>query len=143
MTNALSDPALQKILQSAKVIAVVGASSNPTRPSHYVAKYLAAQRYRIIPVNPGQAGQTLLGERVYGSLSDIPADIEVDFVDIFRPSEAVPAIVEEAIGALPALSTIWMQVGIRNAQAAARARAAGLDVVEDRCTKTEHKRLLR
>lgn len=143
MNHALTDAQLQDVLHTAKVIAVVGASANPTRPSHYVAQYLAAQGYRIIPVNPGQAGQTLFGERVYARLSDIPPEIAVDMVDIFRPSEAVPAIVDEAIAALPSLATIWMQMGIQNAQGAARARAAGLTVVEDLCTKMEHQRLLR
>ena len=100
-------------------------------------KYLLAKGYRVIPVNPGHAGSTILGETVYASLSDIPADIPVDMVEVFRQSEAVPAIVEEAIASLPGLRTIWTQIGVRHDEAAATARQAGLTVVQNRCPKID------
>jgi predicted CoA-binding protein len=142
----VSDPApgdadLRRIFARTRVIAVVGLSSNPVRPSYFVARYLGLRGYRVIPVNPGLAGQTILGETVFGTLADIPADIPVDMVDLFRRSEHVLPIVEEAIAHLPALRTVWMQIGIENAEAAALARAHGLDVVQNRCPKIEYQRL--
>ena len=136
-----TDAELRAILGGARVIAVVGFSPDPSRPSHYVAAFLKARGYRVIPINPGQAGKLFLGEEVRASLTDIPAEIPVDMVDVFRRPEAVPELVEAAIAHLPALRTIWMQLGIRSAEAAARARAAGLAVVEDRCPKIEIPRL--
>ncbi|MEI4486957.1 CoA-binding protein [Frigidibacter sp. MR17.14] len=136
-----TDAFLRDTLHSTRVIAVVGFSPDPERPSHYVAEYLKAQGYRVIPVNPGQAGKVLLGETVHASLSEIPADIHVDMVDIFRRPEAVPEVVDEAIAALPHLRTIWMQLGISHPAAAAKARAAGLGVVENRCPRIEIPRL--
>lgn len=120
------------ILNSSKVIAIVGLSPNPNRPSHEVASYLIKQGYKIIPVNPN--AREILGERCYPNLSSIPEPVDV--VDIFRRSEEVPAIVEEAIkiGA----KAIWMQEGIINEEGAARAKEAGLMVVMDRCMLKEH-----
>ena len=134
-----SDAFLRDILTRTKVIAVVGVSMNPVRPSCYVARYLSLKRYRIIPVNPGHAGETLFGEEVRASLRDIGEP--VDMVDVFRRSDAVPAVVEEALDVLPDLRTIWMQIGVRHDEAAAQAEARGVDVVQDRCPKIEYQRL--
>ncbi|MBC7139451.1 MAG: CoA-binding protein [Defluviimonas sp.] len=136
-----TDSFLRDTLQSTRVIAVVGFSPDPARPSHSVARYLRQMGYRVIPVNPGQAGKTLLGETVVARLSDIPTDVPVDMVDIFRRSDAVPEVVDEAMAALPHLRTIWMQLGVAHAGAAEKARAAGLAVVEDRCPRIEIPRL--
>ena len=136
-----SDASLRRILGATRVIAAVGVSPNPVRPSHFVARYMGLRGFRVIPVNPGHAGETLLGEIVYPSLAAIPNDIAVDMVDIFRRSEAVPAIVDEALANLPALRTIWMQIGVMHEGAAAKARAAGLDVIENLCPKMEYQRL--
>lgn len=136
-----TDAQLRQILTDTKVIAVVGLSANPVRASYFVGRYLSMRDKRVIGVNPGLAGQTLFGETVYGSLKDIPADIPVDMVDIFRRSEHVPPIVDEAIASLPDLRTIWMQIGVQNPEARAQAEAAGLSVVENLCPKQEHQRL--
>ncbi|MGB9663174.1 MAG: CoA-binding protein [Moorellaceae bacterium] len=117
-------------------IAVVGLSDKPDRPSYQVARYLQEQGYRIIPVNPGVAW--VLGEKSYPSLKDIPPEISVDVVDIFRQPVAVPAVVEEAIQR--GVKVIWMQEGISHPEAAARAREAGIEVIMDRCLKKEHMR---
>ena len=138
---AHSDEYLKAILTRTKVIAVVGVSANPVRPSYYVARYLGLKGFQLIPVNPGLAGQELFGERVYGTLADIPSDIPVDMVDIFRRSEAVPAIVAEALEHLPALRTVWMQIGVESAEGAATAEARGIDVIQNRCPKIEYQRL--
>ncbi len=134
-----SDSFLTSILKRTKSIAVVGVSPNPVRPSYYVARYLSLKGYRVIPVNPGHAGKVLFGQTVQGSLSDI--DQPVDMVDIFRRSEAVPPIVDEALAVFPDLRTIWMQIGVENPQAADVARARGVDVVMNRCPKIEYQRL--
>lgn len=136
-----SDDELRRILRATRVIAVVGVSPNPIRPSYFVARYLGLKGFTVIPVNPGHAGEEILGHRVHGSLADIPKAARVDMVDIFRRSEAVPAIVEEALRELPDLRTIWMQIGVRHEAAAARAGAAGISVVQDRCPKIEYQRL--
>jgi uncharacterized protein len=117
------------------MVAVVGLSENPGRPSHQVAAYLQSHGYRIIPVNP--QCQEVLGEKCYASLKDLPEPPEV--VDIFRKAEAIPGIVEEAIAV--GAKVIWMQLGLEHPQAAAQARAAGLQVVMNRCIKIEHARL--
>ncbi len=122
------------ILRSARTIAVVGLSSNPMRASHGVAEYLKSAGYRIIPVNPNET--EVLGERSYARLEDVPEP--VDIVDVFRRAEEVPAVAESAIGI--GAKVLWMQLGIENAEAAERARAAGLVVVEDACLLVEHKR---
>ncbi|MGH1329864.1 MAG: CoA-binding protein [Paracoccaceae bacterium] len=136
-----TDTALKSILKRTQVIAIVGISANQVRPSFYVARYLKLKGYRIVPINPGQAGKEILGEMTYASLRDIPADIPVDMVDIFRRSEHVPPIVDEAIDALPALRTIWMQLGIEHEAAAKTARAKGIEVVMNRCPKIEYQRM--
>lgn len=133
------DQDIPDILGRTRVIALVGWSPNPLRPSHRVAQFLHAHGYRVIPVNPGQAGLQVLGETVRASLSEIPEP--VDMVDIFRRSEFVLPVVQEAIAALPALRTIWMQLGVENAEAAALAEARGLRVVQDRCPAIEIPRL--
>ncbi|MFC4270876.1 CoA-binding protein [Sneathiella chungangensis] len=135
--DAYADDYIGGILNEVTTIAVVGASSNPARPSYYVMKYLKRKGYRCIPVNPGLAGQQLLGETAYASLSDIPEP--VDMVDCFRASEAIPPIVDEAI-AIKA-KVVWMQLGVRHDAAAAKAEAAGLKVVMNRCPKIEFGRL--
>lgn len=134
---ALEDSVIKDILTTSKSIALVGASKNPERPSHRVMKFLISQGYDLYPVNPGLAGQTLLGREVFARLSDIPAPI--DMVDIFRAPEAVGPIVEEAItiGA----KTVWMQLGVINDAAAEQAEKAGLNVVMDHCPAIEIPRL--
>jgi predicted CoA-binding protein len=134
-----TDAEIADILRSTRTIALVGWSSNPDRPSHRVARFLAGRGYRVIPVNPGHAGQTALGEVVRARLSDIAEP--VDMIDIFRRSEAVLPVVEEALSALPGLKTVWMQLGVENAEAAALARARGVDVVQNRCPAIEIPRL--
>ena len=134
-----SDDDLRKILIQTKVIALVGWSPNSDRPSNHVAAYLAARGYRVIPVNPGQAGKVVNGEAVRASLSDITE--HVDMVDIFRRSEEVGAIVDEALRMLPGLKTVWMQLGVEDAMAAGLARAAGVAVVQNRCPAIEIPRL--
>jgi hypothetical protein len=139
MAPETEDARLRRILQRTRVIACVGVSANPVRPSHYVARYLGLKGFRVIPVNPGLAGQTLFGETVAGTLSEIEA--EVDMVDIFRRPEHVPPIVEEALATFPTLATVWMQIGVVNEAAAEAARARGCEVVMDRCPKIEYQRL--
>ncbi|MGR3661056.1 MAG: CoA-binding protein [Paracoccaceae bacterium] len=132
---------LRKLLERAKVVACVGVSTNPVRPSYFVARFLNLRGYRVIPVNPNYAGQQLFGEEILPDLRAIPTDYQVDFVDIFRRSEAVPDIVDVALQVLPALQTIWMQIGVEHAEAAAQAEKAGMDVVQNRCPKIEYQRL--
>ncbi|MEY2956258.1 MAG: CoA-binding protein [Gemmobacter sp.] len=136
-----TDEMLRRILARTRVVAMVGASTNAVRPSHFVARYLAMRGIRVIPVNPAQAGQMLGAERVVARLADIPPEAAVDMVDIFRRSEEAGAVVDEAIAALPMLRTVWMQIGVENPEAAARARARGLEVVMNRCPKIEMQRL--
>jgi predicted CoA-binding protein len=133
------DTALRAILSRARVIGLVGASANPDRPSHRVGHYLARLGYRVIGVNPGLAGQSLFGQPVVARIADLPP--ETDLLDLFRRSEDIPPAVDEALDALPGLRTVWMQLGIRNADAAAAARARGIDVVQDRCPAIEIPRL--
>ncbi|MEI7712475.1 MAG: O-acetylhomoserine aminocarboxypropyltransferase [Rhodospirillales bacterium] len=132
-----SDARLRRILSSVRTIAMVGASSNWNRPSYFVMKYLQNKGYRVIPVNPGTAGQEQLGEKIYASLRDIPDAI--DMVDVFRASDAVGPIVDDAIAI--GARIVWMQLGVRNDAAAAVAEAAGLEVVMNRCPKIEFGRL--
>ncbi|MGJ8604294.1 MAG: CoA-binding protein [Marivita sp.] len=134
-----SDAFLRDILTRTKTVAVVGVSMNPVRPSYYVARYLSLKGFTVYPVNPGHAGQMLFGQTVRATLRDI--DAPVDMVDIFRRSEAVPPIVDEALEVFPDLRTIWMQIGVQHPEAAAKAEARGVDVVMDRCPKIEYQRL--
>ena len=138
----MTDAEIRRILQETKVIAVVGISPKPDRPSHEVAQFLQGHGYRIIPVNPGIAGQTLLGETVYPDLAAIPADAKVDLVDVFRASDAVPGVVDDALAHLPDAKTIWMQLGVTHEPAAEKARAAGKQVIMDHCIKIEYRRLM-
>ena len=134
-----SDPFLRDILGAVKTVAIVGVSANPVRPSYFVARYLKLKGFRVIGVNPGLAGQTLFGNMVYADLASIPDD--VDIVDIFRRSDAVPAIVDEALERWPDLHAIWMQIGVEHAQAAQKAEDRGVKVVMNRCPKIEYQRL--
>lgn len=135
-----TDTEIAKILSETRVIALVGWSPKPDRPSNGVARYLKSRGYRVIPVNPGQAGQDSgLGEPVRASLADITE--QVDMVDIFRRSEEVGPVVEQALRVLLGLKTIWMQLGVVNDQAAEAARAKGLQVVMNRCPAIEIPRL--
>ncbi len=136
-----SNAELLGILGAVKTIAMAGASPKWNRPSYFAMKYLQEKGYRVIPVNPGVAGQEILGEKVYAALSDIPDRFEM--VDIFRNSEAAGPITDEAIAiaAEKGIKVIWMQLGVVNPEAAARAQAAGLKVVMDRCPKIEFGRL--
>jgi predicted CoA-binding protein len=140
--DLMTDSDLRDILSETRVIAVVGISNKPTRPSHEVAQYLQTKGYRIVPVNPGLAGQTLLGETVYADLGAVPADLSVDMVDVFRHSEAVPEVVEDALAHLPGLRTIWMQLGVVHEGAAEQARAKGVRVVMNRCPKIDYPRVM-
>ncbi len=133
------DATLRRILTSTRCIAVVGVSPNPVRPSHYVARYLGLRGFRVIPVNPGHAGETLFGETIRASLADCPP--EVDMVDIFRRSDHVPPLVAEAIEHLPKLRSIWLQIGVESDEAHAMARAHGLNFVQNQCPKIEYQRL--
>ncbi|WP_299863013.1 CoA-binding protein [uncultured Roseobacter sp.] len=134
-----SDAQLKEILTRTRRIAVVGVSMNPVRPSYYVARYLSLKGFQVVPVNPRHAGEVLLGQRVQGALSDIEGD--VDMVDIFRRSDAVPPIVDEALAHFPKLQTIWMQIGVEHADAAAQAEARDVTVIQNRCPKIEYQRL--
>lgn len=128
---------IRRVLREVDVIAMVGASTNWNRPSYFAMKYLQEKGYRVIPVNPRAAGETLLGEEVYASLKDIP--VAIDMVDIFQRSERVPPIVDEAIEV--GAKVIWMQLTVRHDKAAKRAEDAGLTVIMDRCPKIEFGRL--
>lgn len=134
-----SDAHLRRVLDRAKTVAIVGVSANPVRPSYFVARYLGLKGYRVIPVNPGLAGQTLFGETVYADLPSIPHN--VDMVDIFRRSDAVPGIVEAALARWSDLQTIWMQIGVMHEAATAVAEARGVTVIQNRCPKIEYQRL--
>ena len=127
------------ILNTAKTIAVVGASANEVRPSFFVTKYLIDKGYTVFPINPGHAGKEILGRMTYARLADVPEPI--DMVDIFRASAAVPAIVDEVLALDPLPKIIWMQLTVRHDEAAARAEAAGIKVVMNRCPKIEYGRL--
>jgi predicted CoA-binding protein len=133
------DSYIRGILNTVKTIAMVGISPKENRPSYFVFKYLLERGYRMIAVNPGQAGKEILGQKVYAKLSDIPEP--VDMVDIFRASEHAMAIVQEAIELKPKPQVIWMQLTVRNDAAAALAEAAGIKVVMNRCPKIEYGRL--
>jgi predicted CoA-binding protein len=135
------DTYIAGILSEVRTIAMIGASANISRPSYFVLKYLVSKGYTLHPINPGLAGKEILRQRVYASLADVPAP--VDMVDIFRNSEAALAITREAIALKDRLGikVVWMQLSVRNDEAAAEAEAAGLKVVMNRCPKIEYGRL--
>ena len=134
----MTDEDIQKILSNFRTVAVVGISPKEDRPSYIVASYLQSKGYRIIPVRPD--GEEILGEKVYRRLADIPEEIGVEVVDIFRKSEDVPPIVDEAVQRK--VKVVWMQEGVIHKEAGTKAEKAGLRVVMDRCIKKEHQRLL-
>lgn len=142
MTATASTPDMYdrlRLLQQYRHVAIVGVSADPYRPSHFVAIYLQAEGYDIIPINPRYAGQTLLGKRVYATLTEAKeAGEQIEVVDVFRRAENVPPIAEEAIAI--GAKVLWLQLGIRNEEAAGKAQEAGLTVVQDRCMKIEHAR---
>ena len=135
----MTDDDIRRILGTVRTIAVVGWSPKPDRASHGVAAFLKRKGFRVIPVNPGQAGQEALGEVVRASLAEVAEP--VDMVDIFRRSEEAGAVVDEALAVLPGLKAVWMQLGVVDEAAAARARARGVEVVMDRCPAIEMPRL--
>lgn len=139
--DSYTDDYIAGILSSSRTVAMVGASANTSRPSYFVLKYLINKGYTVHPINPGLAGQELLGQKVHASLADVPAP--VDIIDIFRGSEAALEVVREAIALKDrlAIKVIWMQLSVRNDAAAAEAEAAGLKVVMNRCPKIEYGRL--
>ena len=135
------DTLIARILRSVKTIAMVGASPNEVRPSYFAMKYLLDKGFKIIPVNPGQAGKDILGQKVYATIADLPPP--VDMIDIFRNSEAAGPITDEAIANKDrlGLKILWMQLGVINEEAAKRAEAAGFTVIMNRCPKIEYGRL--
>jgi uncharacterized protein len=137
--DSYDDSYIRSILNTVKTIAMVGVSANTSRPSYFAFKYLLERGYHMIPVNPALGGQELLGRKAYARLSDIPEP--VDMIDIFRASRYAVAIVEEALALSPRPQVIWMQLGIRNDEAAKLAEASGLKVVMNRCPKIEYGRL--
>ena len=144
MIHRHDDGELRAVFARTRTIAVVGVSKNQIRPSYYVARYLTLKGFRVIPVNPAYAGETLLGERVWPDLASLPAELgEIHMVDIFRRSQEAGAVVDAALGHLigRGLRTIWMQIGVVDEAAAARAEAVGVTVVMDRCPKIEFQRL--
>ena len=132
-----SDEVVKHVLSEARVFAVVGASNNPARASYYVSEFLISKGFKVVPINPGLAGQELLGQKVYATLADVPGPVDV--VDIFRNSDAALDVTRAAIAESKRLSlkAIWMQLDVINDVAAAEAQAAGLSVVMDRCPKIE------
>ena len=136
-TYVPSDPELRSILGEARTVAVVGLSSNPSRPSYEIAEYLQSKGYRIVPVNPNET--EVLGEPVYPTLADIPEDIEVDVVDVFRRAEQTPDVAQQAVAR--GAKVLWLQEGILNDEARQIGEAAGLSVVMGVCMRQESKRL--
>jgi len=137
--DSYDDNYIRGILITVKTIAMVGASEKENRPSYFAFKYLLERGYTMIPVNPGHAGETVLGQKIYARLADIPTP--VDMVDIFRGSQYAPAIIQEALALKPRPQVIWMQLGVRSDEAAALAEKNGLKVVMNRCPKIEYGRL--
>lgn len=137
--DSYPDEYIRAILTGVRTIALVGASANEARPSWIVMKYLIERGYELVPINPGLAGKEIQGRKVYARLADVPAAI--DMVDIFRNADAAAEVVEEALALAPRPQVIWMQLSVRNDAAAARAEAAGLKVVMNRCPKIEYGRL--
>jgi predicted CoA-binding protein len=137
--SSYDDGYIRGILNTVKSIAMVGISPKENRPSYFAFKYLLERGYNMIPVNPGQAGKEILGRKVYARLADIPE--AVDMVDVFRAAAHVPPIVEEVLAMSPRPRVLWMQLGVRNDEAAAKAEAGGMTVVMNRCPKIEYGRL--
>lgn len=137
--DAYPDSYIRAILNAVKTIAMVGVSANDSRPSYFAFKYLLERGYRMIPVNPGRAGKDLLGQRVYAHLAEIPEP--VDMIDVFRSPRYARPLVEEALQMTPRPGVIWMQLGVRDDEAARLAEANGLKVVMNRCPKIEYGRL--
>ena len=137
----MSDEIIANVLRDARVVAIVGLSPNESRPSWGVARFLKSHGYRVIPVNPGHAGKIILDENTYANLAAIPADVQVDMVDVFRRSDSVAAIVDEAIDHLPHLKVIWTQLGVISPKGAEAAGKAGITMIQDRCPKIEIPRL--
>jgi len=137
--DSYSDDYIRDILTSVKTIAMVGASANAARPSYFVLKYLAERGFTMLPINPGLAGQAIHDLPVYASLADVPQPI--DMVDVFRRSEAAGEVVDAALALASPPKVIWMQLGVRDDAAAARAEARGVSVVMNRCPKIEYGRL--
>ncbi len=135
------DDHIRSILESVNTVAMVGASPKEERPSYRVLTFLTDKGYTVYPVNPGQAGGDIYGRQVYASLADVPAP--VDMVDIFRASDAAGMVADKAVelAAEKGFKVVWMQLGVRNDEAAARAEAAGLTVIMNRCPRIEHRRL--
>ena len=138
--DSYPDYYIADILRSTKVIALVGASPNAERPSHRVMAFLLRKGYRVIPVNPGQAGKEILGQPVVARLADILEPI--DLVDVFRAADALPDLVDEVLALSPVPKVIWGQLSVRHDEAAAKAEAAGIKVVMDRCPAIEYPRLV-
>lgn len=137
--DSYDDETLARLLKGIRTVAVVGVSPNPVRPSYFVARYLGLKGMRVIPVNPGHAGETLFGETVRAGVADLPQ--EVDTLDIFRKSEHVAPIVREALEALPGLRLVWLQIGVVSDEARALCAARGVAFVQNRCPKIEYQRL--
>jgi uncharacterized protein len=137
--DSYTDTYIRGILNTVKSIAMVGASEKENRPSYFAFKYLLERGYKMIPINPGHAGHDLLGRRIYARLADVPE--QIDMVDIFRASQYALPIVQEALALNPRPQVIWMQLGVRNDEAAALAEANGMKVVMNRCPKIEYGRL--
>lgn len=137
--DSYDDAYIAGILEEVRTVAVVGASANDVRPSFFVTKYLIDKGYTVFPINPGHAGKEILGRMTYARLADVPEPI--DMVDIFRASAAVPPIVDEVLALDPLPKVVWMQLTVRHDEAAARAEAAGIRVVMNRCPKIEYARL--
>ena len=133
------DSYIRGILNTVKTIAMVGASAKDNRPSYFAFKYLMGRGYNMIPINPGLAGKELLGQKIYGRLSEVPEPI--DMIDVFRASKYALPVVQEALTLTPTPRVIWMQLGVRNDEAAALAEANGMKVVMNRCPKIEYGRL--
>jgi predicted CoA-binding protein len=137
--DSYPDDLIRSVLSNVKTIAMVGASNNPARPSFFVLKYLMGRGYRVIAINPGLPGKDIEGAPIYATLADVPE--RIDMVDIFRNSEAAGARVDEARRLSPLPKVIWMQLSVRNDEAAARAEARGVTVIMNRCPKIEYGRL--
>ncbi len=139
--NSYDDAFIRGILDQVKSVAIVGASQGDDKPSMFVVKYLSERGYRVFPINPSRAGQLVAGVKAYARLADVPEPI--DMVDVFRRADAVPQVLDEVLVLSPLPKVFWMQLGVRNDEAAARAETAGMTVIMNRCPKIEYGRLSR